>query len=231
MSNAIFPIGLSGEGWPVKKSPRFSTIVHTSVSGQQTRLPNYPFPLTEFELPFNVLTLSKGDLAKLWGFYLARLGPYDSFLYYDPADCYTVTNAANEGLTPTYGKNVIGTGDGGTKDFQLYREISGALQPVFDINGITVSSAIATAAGFPPPITTPFANVYVNGSLVSQSGNWTLSAAGMLSFSSAPGNGYSVAADFAYFWRVRFQEDVLAFENFVQGLFSAGSVKFMQTYS
>ena len=229
MSNAIFP-QLSGEAWPTQRTPRFSTIVKSSVSGQQVRIPNYPFPLTEFSVPINVMNITDGDLDTLWGFYCARLGSWDSFLFYDPQDCYTVANAGNQSLTPTYGQNFIPglngalpAGDGVTKAFQLYRSRGTTMQPIFDINGITASLS--------PPIALPFANVYVNGSLLSQLGNWTISTAGILTFTTAPANAATVAVDFGYFWRVHLSEDNLEFSEFCLNLYDAKAIKFAQVYA
>ena len=158
MSNAIFPT-LRGLGWPVSREPYFSTIVSTSASGQQVRLPNFPVPLERFELPINHLhgnsrvTPNLADFQTLYAFYVQRLGPYDSFLYLDPTDNYTVQNALYEGLPtisgllPGQGQNFIpgiaGTfpaGDGTTKKFQLYANQGGAVRPIFDINGIKVTA-------------------------------------------------------------------------------------------
>ena len=229
VSNSIFP-QLPGESWPTKRKPRFSTIASTASSGQQVRIPNYPFPLTEFEVPINVMNLTQGELDDLWGFYVARIGAWDSFLFYDPSDNYTIQNASNVGLSPTSGQNfipgangILPAGDGSTKAFQLYRTKGRAMQPVFDINGITATLS--------PPIASPYATVYVNGNAVSQSGNWTISNTGLLTFTSAPPDYATVAVDFSYFWRVHFADDDLEFSEFCLNLFEAQSVKFNQTYS
>jgi uncharacterized protein (TIGR02217 family) len=217
MSVSIFPI-LYGEGWPTKRNPHFSTIVSHSASGKEVRIPNYPYPLPEIEVPINVADLTKGEIQELVGFYEARIGAYDSFLYWDPSDYDTQVNAANTSLTPVFGKNVIGTGDGGTKTFQFFRSWLGGLRPIFAIDGIT--------ATYKPE--TPAVSVYVNGAVVSS--GWSMSTAGLLTFTSAPANGYAVAVDCSYFYTVRFSEDSLATEQFVQNLFSASSVKLQVVY-
>jgi hypothetical protein len=232
MSNRNFP-QLRGLGWPVNKKPYFSTIQSKSVGGQEVRIPNYPYPLEEFELPINHLHANSqlapnlADFQQLWAFYVAGLGPWDSFLYWDQTDNFTVTNALYEslgtigGLPAGYGWNVIGTGDGVTTAFQLYRNLGGALQPVFAVNGITAS--------LNPPITSPFVKVYDNNSPVI--GGWTVSAAGMLTFSSPPAAGHSIAADFGYFKRCVFADDNLSFENFMSSLLRVKSVRLRQVYA
>jgi hypothetical protein len=250
VSNAIFPI-LSGEGWPVKRSPKFSTIVLPAASGQHVRIPNYPFPLPEYEVPFNMLT--PADLQTLWGFYQARLGPYDSFLYWDPTDCYTVANAINAGLTVTSYQNLIPgvngafpAGDGTTKTFQLYRALGGTVQPVFDVNGLGApwSTAGATGPSYIPPMSPPVAVWFVTSGPTytpvlydDATYGWTVSVStanapgGVLTFAAAPPSGVGIAVDFAYFIRVHFQEDTVAFTNFADGFFEASSVKFEWSYS
>src|ERR1017187_10022106 len=106
MSNAILP-SLKGLSWPTNRKPCFSTIVSKSASGQEVRIANWPFPLEQFELPINHLHAAPwganaADFQTLYGFFVARTGPWDSFLFIDPTDPNTITNATYAGLTPTY---------------------------------------------------------------------------------------------------------------------------------
>lgn len=222
MSNRIFP-QLPGLGWPVNRSPYFSTTVSVAKSGQEVRLPNYPFELEQFELPINHEHQKyPADFQKLLAFFVASDGAFDSWLYQDPTDNYTVNNSIYEGLNlPTgAGQNVIGTGDGVTLAFQLTRAIGGVSRPIFDINGITATLA--------PPITSPYVNVFVSGSPVLS--GFTVSATGMLTFVSAPASLAPIAADFSFFKRCRFNEDNLEFSNFLQYIFKTGKVKMRQVF-
>lgn len=232
MSNSILPQFL-GIGWPVNRKPYFSTIQSKTAGGQEVRIPNYPFPLEEFDLPINHLHQDSttapnlADFQKLYAFYVARLGAWDSWLYFDPTDNYTVQNAIYEGLNlPSgTGQNVIGTGDGSTTAFQLFRTIGGtAVQPVYAINGITATQGA-------PPISSPFVNVWVNGAAVVASGHWSVSASGMLTFLTAPANGYPIAADFSFFKRMRFKDDNLDLQNFMQAIWKVGKIGVQQVYS
>lgn len=231
MSNAIFP-NLIGLGWPVARKPYFSTIVSTAAAGQETRIPNFPVPLERFELPVNHLhgtswgpgNANGADFPILRGFFVARLGPLDSFLFWDPADNYTVTNAQYAGLSPASGQNVIGTGDGTTTAFQLMRSIGGVAEPVYNINGITASGSGPQA----PPIASPYVNVFVGGAPVLS--GWTVNSSGVLTFASAPANGAGIAADFSYFKRVRFSEDYIDLENFMANLYRTKKILLKQVY-
>lgn len=72
------------------------------------------------------------------------------------------------------------------------------------------SGAAATAVVAP--------RIYLAG--VYQSSGYTLGSTGVITFTSAPGSGVPVTADCAYFWRCRFDEDSLEFEQFNNSYFS-----------
>jgi len=227
MSNLMFP-QLSGIGWPVNRRPYVSTTVNKTAGGQEIRIPNWPYPLETFDLPINYLHDSvvqspgfAADFEELYGFFVARLGPWDSFLYQDPTDNYTVTLAQYEGLSPTTGQNVIATGDGTTKSFQLFRTIGGALQPIYDINGITATLA--------PPLSAPYCNVYLNGVL--QGSGFSVSNTGLLTFTSAPGNSVHVAADFSYFKRCVFADDSIDFTRNYQHIWKVKKLSIRQVWA
>lgn len=99
---------------------------------------------------------------------------------------------------------VIATGDGATTRFPFMRRIGVALETV----------------GF----VTAIAEVSLNG--VSQPSGWTLVAPNLLQFATAPPAGSSIAASFSYAFVCRFVDDELDFENFMQNLWAAKSVKF-----
>lgn len=93
----------------------------------------------------------------------------------------------------------LGTGTGAKTQFQLLRRIDGFIEPIYSPNAI--------------------AQVRVNGTPTAA---YTLNAAtGVITFSSAPANGHPVAADFTYYWRVRFEDDTLSLREFVRKFFEA----------
>jgi len=118
MSTAAFPT-LTGLGWSVKRSPKWSTRVQTAVSGKETRIALWSYPRWQWDLSFEFL---RGDpvhaeFQALAGFFNARQGQFDSFLYTD-ADDNSVTGQA------------IGTGDGATAAFPMVRSFGGFTEPV-----------------------------------------------------------------------------------------------------
>ena len=95
MSNAVFPTLIRGLDANSTKTPSFSTIVQSSVAGYTLRVPEMQNPLWQFTLTYNYIKnkandipvgLTYTDLQTLMGFYLARQGQLDSFLYDDPTD-------------------------------------------------------------------------------------------------------------------------------------------------
>lgn len=125
MSNAIFPV-LSGLSFPVEKTPNWSTKIQTSISGKETRLGLWSYPVWQFSIGYDFLRSDavNQELQTLIGFFNARQGAYDSWLFLDPDDC-TATNAA------------FATGDGTTRVFQLARSYGGWLEPVRAVVSVT----------------------------------------------------------------------------------------------
>ena len=190
----IFP-ALPGLAWSVTKSPTFQTRVQRAVSGRELRAFDYPFPLWQFTLVFDVLrdhpAAGYDELRTLMGFYMLCQGAFGTFLFQDPSDD-RVTGQQ------------IGTGDAATTFFQLQRTMGAALP----------------GGGFPEPIVAPnvVEAVYVDGILQDPAGYNVDPRTGLVTFSAAPRSGRIIAADYSYYFRCRFIEDSYAFENFMHQL-------------
>jgi uncharacterized protein (TIGR02217 family) len=131
VSNLLFP-QLVGAGF-VTREPIFSTNIKTSTSGNEIRLAQWTFARSKWTIPFQYLSdwnnmpvsaAAQQYIATLQGFYEARFGSFDSFLFYDETD--SVSQSA-----------IIGDGNGSTTQFQLYRSYGSGQQPVFDLNATT----------------------------------------------------------------------------------------------
>jgi uncharacterized protein (TIGR02217 family) len=118
MSNAVFPT-LAGLTWDVRKSPEFNNVVRRSASLYRTAISLADYPIWHYALQYEFLrdNATNDELNQLIGFFLARKGNYDSWLFDDP-DGNSVT-AQN-----------IGTGNGTTTQFQLTRTVGGFAEPV-----------------------------------------------------------------------------------------------------
>lgn len=97
MSNAIYPT-VKGLTWTVLKTPSFGTIVQTAANKAEVRIEQSQNPIWKWQLiyeylydnyysPNNTQPYSpQTDLRELLGFWLARQGQYDDFLFDDPSD-------------------------------------------------------------------------------------------------------------------------------------------------
>ena len=145
MSNTVFPT-LIGLGYPVVRTPTWSSTLQQAISGFETRWANYTFPRYLWSVDINVLQAqtTTSDFQRFIGFFNQRQGQFDTFLYQD-ADDYSVTG------------QTIGVGDGSTQAFQLVRTFGGNTEPVLAPNSVTNIKNNGVAI---PAITAP-----TNGSL------------------------------------------------------------------
>ena len=193
MSNAVFPI-LPGLAWDVVKRPTFSSIVQRAASGREVRAALWSYPIWVWKLTYDLLRDdATNELRTLMGFFLARQGSFDSFLYSDPSDSSVTAQS-------------IGAGTGALKTFQLVRALGGFVEPVFDVNG------------------TP--TIKVNGVTQTTPAQYSINSTGLVTFVTAPASGATITADFSYYFRCRFKEDMAEFTNFASKLWAARTIEF-----
>jgi uncharacterized protein (TIGR02217 family) len=193
-----FP-SLPGQGWSVHKTPMFSTLVASHVSGREVRDPLYANPIWQFELTFDGLAsdatsypgLGAQSLQALMGLFLQCQGQFGTFLYGDPSDCAVVGQ-------------VIAVGDGATTNFAFVRTLGGFVETVGWVTGVTQVSVAGVA----------------------QISGWSLSTPNSLVFATAPASGATIAASFAYAFQCRFDDDAADFEQAMQDLWRLESLKF-----
>lgn len=123
MGNAVFP-KLPGLKWGVKKTPVWSTKIQKSASGRELRAAYYRYPLWKFSLSFEVLRTraSVNELEQLAGFFNARRGSFESFLYEDPTDNHV-------------SGQLVGRAVQGQNRYQLVRAFGGFVEPVLAVKG------------------------------------------------------------------------------------------------
>jgi len=210
MSTAIFPT-LLGLGWSVQRKPMWSTQIQTNVSGKEARQARWTYPRYEWTLKFDFLrqTPTNQDLASLLGFFNARQGQFDSFLYQDAADYQAVAQQ-------------FGTGNGSQTIWQLVRTFGGFVEPVLapKNDGSLLIPGPVTVAGTP--------TVAYNVSSWGADGSLNAGATqGQIRFNSAPANGAALIATFDFYWGCRFVDPEITFENFMHQLWAADGVKFI----
>lgn len=191
MSNALYPT-LPGLMWPIKRTPVWNTSIKTTPSGREWRSTEVTCPRYRYGLKYEFLrnAVAYGEFQALFGFFNARRGRFDTFLFLDPDD-RTATGQA------------FGVGAAGVTTFQLVRTLGGFVEPVYDL--------VAAPA------------IYKAGLL--QSSGYTVSAAGVVTFSVAPAAGALLTWSGSYYWRMRFDGDELDFEQFLAQFWKTGDVR------
>jgi hypothetical protein len=254
MSNAVYPT-IKGLKIDVLKTPTFNTIIQTGANEYETRIrqtvnPIYKwtliyewlydqFPSANNTQPFAPYT----DYQTFLGFFLARAGQYDSFLFPDPTDlngglvCYfgpaiTVLAATTPPTLPNSPAAASGTPN--TAGTQTYRPAQ--LQLLNDGAGNYYSPLQLNWGGlFQDDITdvvsTPI--VYANGTKMATPYNYTLAGPGL----ALPGASFMgkyiawtnvatptapITAQFQYYYRVRFATDDQDFEQFLSQMWTIG---------
>lgn len=124
MSNKIFP---EFQGWSIEKTktPIWKSNVYESESGRETRTQKWSFPRYRIELNYNFITdnsiqsvtLAKGELEKLQGFFNSVGGNFEDFLYRDDVE----NHCENQ---------TFAVGDGVSIQFQLVRSLPDWIEPV-----------------------------------------------------------------------------------------------------
>jgi uncharacterized protein (TIGR02217 family) len=132
MSNAVFP-ALPGLKLEMSKSPMWSTRVKASANGREVRSQFYSSPIWRFVLSYEVLriTTATSELDQIIGFFNARQGSYDTFLYSDLHD--------NEVTDQAFA--VVATGQ---NSYPLVRTLGGFVEPIGAVDGLPVIKANGT---------------------------------------------------------------------------------------
>jgi hypothetical protein len=200
MSNSVFP-SLPGIAWPVKKIPIWSTKEMKAVSGKQSTLALYSYPIYRIELTFPDVLRDFGSFAgstefrTLLDFYNSMQGKFDTFLFDDITDNSVTAQQ-------------FGTGDGNNKVFQLIRSLKsgGFLEPVQNIHTLT--------------------NLFDNGSPIS-GGDYSISSTGVVTFVTAPVAAHVLTWTGTYYYRCRFLADEMEFEEFMSNYWSVKTIQFI----
>ena len=201
MSNAIFPVML-GLQYDIVKQPMFSTKIQRAVSGKEYRAAFFQYPLYTFTFAYDLLrdAATFQELQKVMGFFNARQGSFDNFLFLDPSDSIVTAQA-------------FGTGDGVTANFPLIR--------TYGNGGFTANDLCQNVTSN---------QVYDNGAPVTYgagAGNYTLSTAGVVQFGTAPTANHTLTWTGVFYYRCRFVSDTLDFNNLMSGLWDLKKLDFI----
>lgn len=124
MSNTVFPVFPGVKKGSRTRMPLFETGIQTSVSGRELRTSYSAYPRWQYALEYEYLRAGQQHQhwQELVGFFLARGGDFDTWLYEDPDDHVAVDQQ-------------FGTGDGVTNQFRLLRAMGGFVEPVAALKG------------------------------------------------------------------------------------------------
>ena len=174
------------------------------MSGRELRALDYPYPLWQFTLVFDLLrdnpAAGYDELRGLMGFFLLCQGAFGTFLFRDPCDDQVTGQE-------------IGVGNASTTVFQLQRAMGSTLP----------------GGGFLEPIVAPdvVSALYLDG-ITQSPGSYNIDPdTGLVTFSTAPGSGLIITADYSYYFRCRFVDDSYAFENFMFQLWQLKKLTFI----
>jgi len=179
------------------KSPITASIVAEHDSGRTVRTALYQ-GLYEFEIGFDALASDASSNPGLGAQSLQVV----MGLYLQCGGSYGAFLYVDPNDNAATNQTIV-TGDGATTQFALRRSIGAGTDSDIYATGVT--------------------SVTVNGAAAS---NWSLTAPNLLAFASAPASGAVVAASFTYAFVCRFLEDSQDFENFMQNLWAAKTIKF-----
>lgn len=207
MSTAVFP-ALAGLAWEVQRKPEFHTTKPMSISGMETAIANWQYPRYTWELKYSVLRqgalygTTYTEHASLFGFYNARQGGFDSFLY-QAEDDYTVA------------VQQIGLGTGAATVYPLVRTYGSFTEPVLAPNlGATFNLFVSAVLVNPANYTvTPWGTGNVNGP-------------GRIIFNTPPALSAPITATFSYYWPCRFIEDQCVFAKFLDQRYKVDKLAF-----
>jgi uncharacterized protein (TIGR02217 family) len=203
LSNLVYPV-LPGLTFDSVRAPKFNTGAQAALSTKESRIAYQQYPQMTWTLIYELLrdNISISELKALFGLYMAVQGKFDTFLYTDPA-FNTVANMQ------------FAVGDGTTPNFQItatYQNVGGPGTPelIQNFNGTPAVS--------------------VNGALQTLGTAYTLSGTGVVTFLSGhiPAAASLITWSGSFFYRVRFDDDTLDFNQFMNNLWEIKKVSLIQ---
>jgi hypothetical protein len=214
MSDAIYPSTLPGLKWDIVRSPVFKTGIYEALSGAERRIRHRPSPKRRIEMAYEVLREYSGntDLKTLVGFYIARSGPWDSFLFHDPYDGQ-VTNQP------------FGVGDGVSTDFQLVRNFGSVAEVVHNpeltlfVGPVWFPTVGDDAEFWPQPD-----GLWPVDAIYDPAGAFTVLANGLVRFTTPPPAGKTLLWTGRFYYRARFADDTFDSTEFLKRFFSMRKV-------
>ncbi len=169
--------------------PTYNTSVVSIKSGREKRNINWNYPRIEFDVSYGVREMP--ELESLIAFFHIVQGKGRTFRFKDFSDwksCKTEN-------TPAFDDQNIGTGDGSTTEFQIYKSYS-------------YSGSVRQSRKITKPVSGTVL-VGINGT--EQTSGWSVdTSTGVITFDSAPSDGANITAGYEFDIEARFDTDTLS---------------------
>lgn len=203
---AVYPVfpNRTRLGWPIIKTLELSREIQKATSGKEVVLSYWQMPIRHWTLDYGFLRNDSNHLSS--GFSDTDSNTLEGF-YMQQTAAATPFFFLDQDDNATVAAQ-FGVGDGTTTVFQLTRPMGGFNEWIQAPQTGTVT-------------------LFDNGSAIS-GGSYTLSATGVVTFTSAPANTHVLTWTGSYWWNVRFEEDSLDFEFFKFQLYRLKQVKLIQ---
>jgi uncharacterized protein (TIGR02217 family) len=171
-------------------SPTFSNVIQEAISGNEQRFGNWTKCRGIGDVSYGLLSTSStfdADFRSIMAIYLAHRGSLIPFRFRDWTD-YTVTD------------EVFGTGDGLKTGFQLIKTYDPSMILLNTPGALTYVRNIALLASTPI--------IKIDGVTKTVVTDYTISASGLVTFTSAPANGKLITWTGEFDIPVRFDGDI-----------------------
>jgi len=182
--------------------PTYNTSVVVVKSGREKRNINWNYPRIEFDVAYGIRAIPQ--LEELIAFFHIVQGKGRTFRFKDHSDF----KSCRTEYAPQFNDQDIGTGDGSTVDFPLYK--------TYNFGGLQ--------ARLSRRITKPVSGtVLVGVDGTEQTSGWSIDyTTGIITFDSAPADGVNITAGYEFDIEARFDTDSLS-TNLEQ--YQAGSIE------
>jgi uncharacterized protein (TIGR02217 family) len=188
----VYPPDLPGITLKVVRAPVWNTAIQQALSGKESRIGYQQYLMLEWTLIYEFLrdAQTESEFRTLVSFFNQHNGKFDSFLFSDPwFNAVTAQEfAVADGTTTSYQVTALYTNSSGT------------------YAGIGSPEIIQNFQGTP--------NIYVAGVLQTITTDYTLNGSGIVTFTSGhiPTSGAVLSWTGSFYYRVRFDDDTLEFE-------------------
>jgi hypothetical protein len=205
MSGLLYPSNLPGLMLEVIRSYKWRTAQQEALSGKQSTLQLRAYPLVHFELNYELLrdNVTPSDLRALVGLHNQVAGRWDTFLFTDP-DFNTIPSSSPQNFG-------VSTGSTATT-YQLVASFEnsggpGGLEMIQNLNGTPVLYDVTAAA-------------------IISAATYSISATGVVTFSTSPTSGHVLAWYGSFYYRCRFDDDEIDWTKFMNQWWEAKKVAF-----